>query len=102
MVNASFWESASVGPIQVNCFGMGYSMGYSRKKNQRGEGGVEDIPFFKKKPWNCFGFSLCSWKFQVKQNSTPENLVNFKAKTQDHWKFHMSFSWSPMDIPSCF
>ena len=50
MVNASFWESASVGPIQVNCFGMGDSMGYSRKKNQRGEGGVEDIPFLKKNP----------------------------------------------------
>ena len=49
--------------------------------------------FFEKNPWNCFGFSLCPWKFQVKQNSTPGNLVklctyvtslrNFKAKTHN-------------------
>ena len=99
---------------------------------------VEDRILLKKKPWNCFGFSLYPWKFQVKQNSTPGNLTklymlnplkisrpktknfkklhpwkfgkigcvtsfgNFKAKTQDPWKFHVNFSWSPLDIPRCF
>ena len=47
-----------------------------KKKRNRGvEEGVEDILFFEKNPWNCFGFSLYPWKFQVKQNSTPGNLV---------------------------
>ena len=48
-----------------------------KKPNQTGgrERRVEAILFFEKNPWNCFGFSLCPWKFQVKENSTPGNLV---------------------------
>ena len=55
-------------PIQLNCFGMGYS----RKKNK--QGGFEDILFWSK-PWNSFCFSLYCWKFQTKQSSTPGILV---------------------------
>ena len=44
MVNASFWASACIGPIQVNCFGMGCSQS---KKNKRGkEGGFKPQELF--------------------------------------------------------
>ena len=124
-----FLGKCLIGPLQVNCFGMGYSG--RKKQTGGGRGGLRTYFFLKKNPWNCFGFSLYPWKFQVKQNSTPGNLVKLcmlhsseisrpketlkkphpwkfgnismlhpseKVKTQDHWKFHMNFSWSPLGI----
>ena len=58
---------------------------------------VEDRILLKKKPWNCFGFSLYPWKFQVKQNSTPGNLTKLymlnplkisRPKTKNFKKLH--------------
>ena len=59
---------------------------FQKKTNRR----VEDILFWKKKPWKFFCFSLYPLKFQAKRSSTPENLVklcnyvtslrNFKSK----------------------
>ena len=59
---------------------------FQKKINRR----VEDILFWKKKPWKFFCFSLYPLKFQAKRSSTPENLVklcnyvtslrNFKSK----------------------
>ena len=59
------------------------TMGYSRKNPNRG--GVHDI-LFGKPPWS---FSLYPCKFQTKQRSTPGYST----------KFHIIFSWSPLEIP---
>ena len=83
-----------------------------QNKNTNSAGRSWGHTFFLKNSWNCFGFSLCLWKFLAKKHSTSRNLVKlciyvtslrkFKAKTQDPWEFHMNFSWSPMDIPGYF
>ena len=75
-----------------------YILGYFRKKTSRG---VEGILFWKT-PWIFSFFLLYPWKFQTKQSSTPHmhleisqncfrSLGNFKAKSQDSWKFHITF-----------
>ena len=41
------------------------------------------------------------WKFHKIVLAT--SLGNLKtSKSQDPWKFHMIFSWSPLEIPLCF
>ena len=50
-------------------------MGYSRKKKQTG--GFEDMKIVQ----NCI-----------------TSLGNSITKNQDPWKFHITFSWSPMEI----
>ena len=104
MVNASFWANASIGPIQVNCFGMGYS----RRKNQTGGGGegLRTYCFFKK-PLELFWFFSVAMevsgyiprKFQG-QNPRPLEisheffLVSLGYSTLfliNFWKFCMLF-----------
>ena len=73
-VNASFWaRECLIGPIQLNCFALGYSR---KKPKQRGGGGVT----FLKKSCEFFCFSLYHWKFQLKQSSSPGNLVKFSMR----------------------
>ena len=75
-----------------------YILGYFRKKNK--QGGWGDT--FLKNTLDFFIFLLYPWKFQTKQSSTPHmhlevsqncfrSLGNFKAKSQDSWKFHITF-----------
>ena len=80
-----FLGKSLIGPIQVNCFGMGYS----RRKNQTGGGRrVETYSFFEK-PLDLFSFFSVSleisgkaklnlWKFGKIIYVT--SLGNFKAK----------------------
>ena len=37
---------------------------------------------------------------QILQNCVT-SLGNSKARNQDPWKFHIIFSWSPLEIPLC-
>ena len=85
-----FLGKSLIGPIQVNCFGMGYS----RRKNQTGWGRrVETYSFFEK-PLDLFSFFSVSleisgkaklnlWKFGKIIYVT--SLGNFKAKKR-LWK----------------
>ena len=76
-------------------------MGYSRiKPNRKGEG---------EEKGGFFLFLLYPWKSQTKQSSPlkiPQNWVrsfgNSKTKNEDPWKFHITFSWSPLEIPLRF
>ena len=61
---------------------------------------------FWKTPMKFSGYLLYSWKFQTKQSFTQETSQNsatlLKAQNQDTEKFHMIFSWSPLEIPHFF
>ena len=72
------------------------------------ETGVEDMLFWN--PWN-FSFFFYFTPGNSRQNKAqpldiPQNCVrslgNSKAKNKDPWKFHIIFSWSPLEIPLHF
>ena len=70
--------------------------------------GFEDILFWKTH-WN-FSFLYFntgnSRQNKAKPLDIPQNCVRFlensKAKDKDPWKFHIIFSWSPLEVPLCF
>ena len=64
---------------------------------------------FVKTPLEFFIFLIYPWKFQTKRAQPLEILQifirsfgNSKVKNQDHWKFHIIFYWSPLEISLCF
>ena len=70
-------------------------------------GGVEDILLWKL-PQN-FSYSF-TWSLEIPDKTKlnawifhtillPRSLRNSKAKKKDPWKFHIIFSWSPLEIP---
>ena len=80
-------------------------MGYSRENPNRG---AEDILLWKP-PCNFSFFTLSrgnSRQNKAQSLDIPRNCVrflrNFKAKKKDPSKFHIIFSWSPLEIPLCF
>ena len=70
------------------------------------KGGLEDILGWKR-PLEYLNLSLYPWKFQTKWSFTPGNSKKMycthsgisNAKNQDPQKFHMIFSWSPLEFP---
>ena len=103
-------------PHRTNLCQLFWNVLFQKKKPNRvcvwgGEGRVWDILFLKKTLWNCFGFSLYLLEISGKTKLHPwkfgkimyvTSLWNFKSKNQDLWKFHLIFSWSPLDVPRCF
>ena len=79
-------------------------MGNSRKNpNER----VEDTLF-----WNTWNFSFSYFTpgnsrqnkaqpLDISQNCV-RSLGNSRAKSKDPWKFHIIYSWSPLEIPLYF
>ena len=105
-------------PHRINSSQLFWNRLFQKKKPSRvcacvcvgaGRGGEEGglgRTLFWKIPWNCFGFFCTSWKFQVKQNSTPGNLVKlcmfhsfeiFRPKT----KTSANLAWIFLDFPWC-
>ena len=79
-------------------------MGYSRKDPNRG---AEDILLWKLP--GTFHFFTLPLEIPDKTKLNPcifhkivRFLTNFKAKKKDPWKFHIIFSWSPLEIPLYF
>ena len=75
---------------------------YSRK-NQNREGAVENSYTFLKPPWNfSFFTSGNSRQHKAQRLDIPQNCVrslgNSKAKNKDPEKFHIIFSWPPLEI----
>ena len=83
-------------------------IGLFQKKPNRGSLGYTFLKK-KKKPWN---FKICHFTFRNSRENkllSLEILQNFvaplrnsKVKNEDPWKFHMSFSWTPLEIPLLF
>ena len=85
----------------------GIIMGYSRKKTKQGGGSWGHA--FLNRPWNFSFFYFTPGNFRENKApplEIPQNcltsLGNSKAKNQDHWKFFIIFSWTPLEIPLCF
>ena len=62
-----------------------------------------EVYFFEKKPKELLGLSFyLFWKFEIllkaKLHCWNSCFGNSKTKNQDPWKFHMIFSWSPLEI----
>ena len=64
---------------------------------------------FVKTPLESFIFLIYPWKVQTKRAQPLEipqifirSFGNSKLKNQDHWKFHIIFYWSPLEISLCF
>ena len=80
-------------------------MDYSRKNSDRG---VEDI-LLRKLLWDFSFFYFTpgnSRQNKAQPLDIPQNCVrslgNSKAKNKDPWKFHIIFSWLPLEIPLRF
>ena len=83
-------------------------LGYSRKKSK--QGGLR-INFFEPPPPPEFFIFFFFTPGNSRQNKAqpldiPQNCVrsfgNSKTKNKDPWKFHIIFSWLPLEIPLCF
>ena len=80
------------------------AIGLFQKKNQTG--GVEDIL---EPPLRIFHFFTLPLEILDKTKLHPLEIQqicvrshgNSKTKNQDPWKFHIIFSWSPLEIPFC-
>ena len=76
------------------------------EKYQTRKRGVEDIYTFLKTPLEFLDLSLYTLRKSVENKLSPleilQNCVtplrNSKSKNQDPWKFHMIFSWTPLEI----
>ena len=85
----------------------GYN-GLFQKKTNTGVGGRWGLrTYFSEPPsWNFLFIYFTPGN--SRQNKAPAleivqncvtSLENFKTKNQDPWKFHIIFSWSPLEIP---
>ena len=68
------------------------TMSYSRKKKKTGN---LTTYWFESPPKI---FRLFSLPLEIVKKCIP-SLGNSKTKNQDPWKFHIIFSWSPLEIP---
>ena len=75
-------------------------MGYSRKKQT---GGLKT--YFCEPPPGTFHFSYLPLEISNRRVQPLEIIRSFgnsKVKNQDHWKFHIIFYGSPLEISLCF
>ena len=92
--------------LQIKASNSIYIMGYSRKKSRQGGWGYT----FLKTPWKFpfFYFTLANFRQDHAQPwDIPQNSVRFlgNSKTKNKvpcWKFHITFSCSPLEIPLRF
>ena len=79
MLYLHIWSMLLYGqvPHRTNSSQLFWNGQFQKKKTNRVRRGgeSEDILFFEKTPRIVLVFLCTSWKFQVKQNSTPGNLV---------------------------